>query len=354
MPGTGQPRGPRARTLTVGARALPLAEAARRLGVALDPSARAAARRLPLRFPAPYAALVRPEDPHDPIRRIAWPDPEELAPDPGAFADPVGEDALHPHPALVRKYPDRALLLLTSRCHFYCRFCFRAGHGADPSEGDVNAAIELLARDPLVREVILSGGDPLVLPDAALARVLRRLARIPSLERVRLHTRAPVHDPARVTAALARTLAAASPAPLRVVLHATHPRELTADFEGAVARLRAAGFPVLDQSVLLRGVNADVETLAALFEGLAARGVAPYYLHHPDRIAGTARFRVGIEDGLALWGALRARVAAEALPRYVLDLPDGSGKVDVEALERVDARRWRVAHRGRVSIYEDF
>ncbi len=340
--------------LTGGARPLALEEAAARLGAALTPDVRAAARRLPLRFPADYLALADPANPADPIRAIGWPAPEELADDPGALSDPVGDRARRDGALVVRKYPDRALLLLTSRCHFYCRFCFRAGHGADPRFDEIERAVDGLARDRALREVILSGGDPLTLDDAFLGAVLALLHRVPQLTGVRLHTRAPVHDPARVTADLCATLAQHTPRPLRVVVHATHPRELTPAFDAAVQRFVAHGFPVLDQTVLLRGVNDDARVLGDLYHGLAARGVAPHHLHHPDRIAGAARFRVSIPRGRALYGELCATLPADACPRYVLDLPDGSGKVDVDSLVQVGPLTWRATHAGgRTSDYVD-
>jgi lysine 2,3-aminomutase len=343
------------RGIVCGSPAAPVAEVARRLGVSFDEAVRSAARRLPVRFPESYLALARAGDPEDPIRRIGWPDPEELAPDAGAIADPVGEQSKKLHPLVLRKYPDRALLLLTRRCHFYCRFCFRAGGGADADLDQVEEAVAVLARQRGLREVILSGGDPLVLPDEFLAAVLRRLEALPELTTVRIHTRAPVHDPARVTPELVSTLVSASPRPLWVAIHAAHPRELTSAFERAIGLFLAAGVPLLDQTVLLRGVNADPAVLAQLFRGLYARQVKPLYLHHPDRIAGAARFRVSIEEGLAIYRALRERISGPALPAYVLDLPDGSGKVGVESLSRVHGSLYRgTLPDGRVTEYHDF
>jgi lysine 2,3-aminomutase len=314
---------------------------------------RAAARRLPLRFPAEYLELVRPVAEDDPLRRIAWPDGEELAPDPAAIADPVGESPLKLHRQLIRKYRDRALLVTTARCHFYCRFCFRAGQDHDPSLEELFEAIDLLAEHPEIEELIFSGGDPLVLSDESLFRLLERAASVPSVRRVRIHTRAPVHDPARVTARLAAGLVAHAARPLRVVIHSSHPRELRASVERAIETLQAAGIALANQSVLLAGVNDRVESLVELFGRLSRRGVAPYYLHHPDRVAGTARFRVTIERGLELYRALQAALGRECAPRYVLDLPDGGGKVPVEALQRQSDGSYRIELAGRVHVYAD-
>ena len=351
-----QKAGPRAaarRGLVAGDRPLPLAEAAKRLGAALDDEARRAARRLPLRFPEGYVSLADPADPDDPIRRIIWPDPSENRPDPEAIDDPVGEAALAEPRFVVRKHPDRALFLLTSRCHLYCRYCFRAGHGADPTLPEIEAAIDGLAGDERLREVIFSGGDPLTLPDEFLAAALGALARLPRLATVRVHTRAPIHDPARITPDLVRALAA-SPRPLWIVVHAAHPRELTPRVDEALARLRGAGAALLDQTVLLRGVNADPATLAELFLGLYARQVKPYYLHHPDRVAGGARFRVTIEEGKRIAATVRESIPGPAMPSYVLDLPDGSGKTLVETMERRADGLYVARHAdGRESLYKD-
>jgi lysine 2,3-aminomutase len=337
-----------------GARVVPLEEAARRLGAEWDALARRAASRLPLRFPEEYLRLADPDDPNDPIRAIAWPEAEEVEPDPDAIDDPVGERDRGPHPLVVLKHADRVILIATKRCHFYCRFCFRAGAHAEPARHELEEAVAVIARHRAIREVILSGGDPLTLPDERLAGLLARLARVPFLETLRIHTRAPVHAPHRVTPELIEALAAATPLPLRIVLHASHPRELRPSFDAAIDRLASAGHPLLDQTVLLRGVNDDPETLEALFNGLYRRKVVPYYLHHPDRIAGTARFRVPIERGRQVYRTLRGRLAGAATPGYVLDLPDGRGKVPVLELEPLGRGRWRYVHPdGAVSTYDD-
>lgn len=333
---------------------LPLREAARRLGRVWDETARQAARRLPLRFPEGYLELADPADPHDPIRAIAWPAPEEIQPDPEAIDDPVGERDRGPHPLVVRKHDDRVILIVTKRCHFYCRFCFRAGSHAEPSWDDLDQAADAIASDPAIEEVILSGGDPLTLPDERLGRLVGRLGQIPTLRNLRLHTRAPVHAPGRITPELARTLATASSLPVWIVVHASHPRELRAELDRAVGSLVDAGLPVLDQTVLLAGVNDDPEVLRQLFHGLYQRRVKPYYLHHPDRIAGTARFRVTVDRGRSLYRALRARLPGPALPLYVVDLPDGRGKVPVMELEPAGGGQWRFEHPdGSVSVYQD-
>jgi lysine 2,3-aminomutase len=329
-----------------GSPALPLRQAAERIGVDWDETARAAARRLPLRFPARYLDLVDPADPEDPIRKIAWPDPEELRFDLDAIADPVGEETRKIDPLVIQKYADRALLLVTSRCHFYCRFCFRAGQAHDPTLSELQRAIERLAQVAGIEELILSGGDPLVLPDQTLRALLLATHRLPELRTVRLHTRAPVHDPDRITPELVETLVSASPVPLRVAMHTTHPRELTSALQRAIELFRARDVALLNQTVLLRGVNAQAELLAEHFDRLHALGVRPYYLHHPDRVAGTARFRLSIEAGLGIYSQLRALLDPQKLPRYVLDPPDGGGKVDVTSLLRTAPGVYRIVRVG--------
>lgn len=318
-----------------------LRAAAERLGYA-DTPWRQAARELPVRWPKAYLDLAASEA-GAAIRRIGIPDPAELLADDSDVADPVGEGRVAQRSHLVRKHRDRALLLVTARCHFYCRFCFRrrfpdGGH-ADPSREELAASLDEVLADPDLRELILSGGDPLVLEDAALAELVDRVAEAPQVETLRIHTRAPVHFPERITPGLAAALAAGKPA--WVVVHFSHPAELRPESDAALAELRRAGLGLLNQTVLLKDVNDDPELLAALFRGLYARHAKPYYLHHPDRTPGNAAFRLSIPEGLAVHRALRELVPGPALPAYVIDLPDGSGKVPVESLESLGAGRFR-------------
>lgn len=330
----------------------PLAEAAQRLGYA-QTAWREAARELPVRWPRGYLELAAsPEG--APLRRIGVPDPAELGPDPGDLPDPVGEAARAEGQWVLRKHRDRALVLVTARCHFYCRFCFRrrfpdGGH-ADPPRAELDSALDELLRDPELREVILSGGDPLSLDDERLGELVDRVAEAPQVRNLRVHTRAPVHHPERVTPELGRILASGKPA--WVAVHFDHPVELRPESRAAVARLRAAGLGLLNQSVLLRGVNDDAAVLEELFRGLHAELVRPYYLHHPDRTPGNASFRVTIPRGLGLYRELRERLGGgPALPAYVIDLPDGSGKVPVESLEPLGGGRFRDPRGG--LVFED-
>lgn len=297
----------------------------------LDPELWAAAdAAFPVRITRSFAARVRHAD--DPLGRQAFPRRSEIVPDPGGLSDPVGETRLSPVPWVIQKHPDRVLLLTTRRCHLYCRYCFRRAHDGpeDPSPAELEAAIAWI-RQSGARELILSGGDPLALPDARLFGLIDAVR--DAIPVIRVHTRAPITAPARVTDVLVAGLRAR--APVWVLVHCNHPRELAPDVRIALARLVDGGLPVLNQAVLLRGVNDDVDTLVALCQDLVACRVHPYYLHHTDAASGNAEFRVPAAEGLHLYRALRERVSGIALPRYVIDPPDGSGKIPVEEWLRV-------------------
>lgn len=282
--------------------------------------------RYPLRITPYYLDLI--ESPGDPIWRQCVPDLHELALD-GQSADPLDEVRLSPVPGLVHRYPDRALLLISQTCAVYCRFCTRKRQfGCNASASiDLPAALAYLARNPGIREVVLSGGDPLMLPDALLDDLLGRLRALPHLETIRIHSRVPVVLPERVTPRLCAMLRRYHP--LFLNTHFNHPRELTPVAGEACARLADAGIPLGNQTVLLAGVNADSATLHELFRGLLRLRIRPYYLHQMDLVAGTGHFRTPIETGLALVAALRGPLTGMAIPHYVVDLPGGKGKVSL-------------------------
>ncbi|WP_349367658.1 lysine-2,3-aminomutase-like protein [Salinarimonas sp.] len=293
------------------------------------------------------AALIDPADPHDPIARQFVPHEAELETRPEEMADPIGDEAHSPVPGVVHRYPDRALLKAVTVCPVYCRFCFRResvgpAHGGLLPEADLDRAIAYLASRPEIWEVILTGGDPLVLAPRRLEALMRRLAAIDHVKVVRLHTRVPAVDPGHVDAALIAALKACGKT-VYVALHANHPRELTEAARAACARLVDAGIAMVSQSVLLRGVNDDVETLAALMRGFVEARVKPYYLHHPDLAPGTSRFRLTIAEGQALMRALRGRVSGLCQPTYVLDIPGGAGKSPIGPgyLEGETVEDWR-------------
>jgi len=279
------------------------------------------------------ADLIDPLHPADPIARQFMPDPRELELAPEELADPIGDATHSPVKGIVHRYPDRLLLTLTHACAVYCRFCFRrevvgpgGAGGLTPAELDVACAY--IQGRPEVWEVILTGGDPLVLSPRRLADAMDRLAAIPHVKVVRLHSRAPLVDPDAVTPELVRALRREGLA-VYVAIHANHGREFAAAGRAACARLADAGVPLLGQTVLLKGVNDDVQALENLFRAMVETRIKPYYLHHADLAPGTAHFRTTLAEGQALMRALRGRVSGLCQPTYVLDIPGGHGKVPV-------------------------
>src|SRR4051812_33496511 len=275
------------------------------------------------------AGLIDFADPDDPIARQFVPDPAELEVRPEEHADPIGDHAHSPVEGIVHRYPDRVLLKLTHVCAVYCRFCFRRemiGPAAAPlTEQQLDAALAYVATHPEIWEVVLTGGDPLVLSARRLKRVAARLAAIPHVKVIRVHSRVPVADPARITPELVRALKTKGKATY-VVLHANHARELTEAAREACARLVDAGIPMLSQSVLLAGGNDDPRTLGELMRALVECRIKPYYLHHGDLAPGTSHLRTSIEQGQELMRALRGRLSGLCQPTYVLDIPGGHGK----------------------------
>jgi lysine 2,3-aminomutase len=289
--------------------------------------------------------IIHSDDPADPIARQFVPDPGELEARPEERADPIGDDAHSPVEGIVHRYPDRVLLKLVHICPVYCRFCFRResvgpGHRRWLSRAALMRALDYIRARPQIWEVILTGGDPLVLSPRRLREVVRALERIDHVKIVRVHTRVPVVAPGRITAELIRAIKAprnASRKATYVVLHANHPRELSARARAACARIIDAGIPMLSQSVLLRGVNDDPDTLAALMRTLVENRIKPYYLHHGDLAPGTGHLRTTIPQGQALVRALHGRLSGLCQPTYVLDIPGGHGKSPIGPtyLERV-------------------
>jgi lysine 2,3-aminomutase len=299
----------------------PLAEVERRYAVAVSPAMR---------------ALIETVD--DPIGRQFIPDPAELVTAPHESADPIGDDALSPVKGVVHRYPDRALLKPLLICPVYCRFCFRREHvgpdGGLLTDAELEAAFTWFAAHPAVTEVILTGGDPLMLSPRRLGAILQRLSAMPHIRTLRIHSRVPVAEPERVTEALVEALE--TDVALWVAVHANHARELTSGARGALRRLSRVGIPLLGQTVLLRGVNDSEAALEALFRAMVESRVKPYYLHQLDAAPGTSRFRVPIAEGRALLEGLRGRVTGLAWPTYVLDIPGGHGKVPIGPDYRVD------------------
>jgi lysine 2,3-aminomutase len=279
------------------------------------------------------ADLIDPDDPGDPIARQFVPSPEELVASAGERADPIGDDAHSPVPGIVHRYPDRVLLKLVHVCAVYCRFCFRremVGPGKESALSDdaYRSALDYIRANPEIWEVILTGGDPLMLSPRRLKEIMADLAATDHVKVIRIHTRLPVADPARITPQLVDALRVHG-ATTWVALHANHPRELSEDARSACARLVDAGIPMVSQSVLLRGINDDAVTLAALMRAFVECRIKPYYLHHGDLAPGTAHLRTTLAHGQDLMRALRGRVSGLCQPDYVLDIPGGHGKAPV-------------------------
>jgi lysine 2,3-aminomutase len=275
--------------------------------------------------------LIDPADPHDPIAAQFVPSAAELETAGEEQADPIGDERWSPVPGIVHRYPDRVLLKPSLVCPVYCRYCFRreqiGARGKMLGRAALERAYAYIRERPEIWEVIVTGGDPLLLSPRRVAAIVRNLAAIEQVQVIRFHTRVPVVDPRRITAAM--TAALDSGKAVYVVIHANHPRELTDAVKAAVGRLTRAGIPVLSQSVLLRGVNDDAAVLETLFRALVAMRVKPYYLHHPDLARGTGHFRGDIADGQLLMRALRGRLSGLCQPTYVLDIPGGHGKVPI-------------------------
>lgn len=288
----------------------------------------AAAAQFPLRVPRGFVSRMEYGNPEDPLLRQVLPLDDELKPMPGFSFDAVGDGAAKAADGVIRKYRGRALLIATGSCAVHCRYCFRRhfDYAAETAAADRwHEAVDLIRRDTTIEEVILSGGDPWSLSTAKLAELTQALASVPHLKRLRIHTRLPVVLPERVDAALVDWLRGL-PWPVTVVLHANHANEFDAGVDRACAGLRDAGVILLNQAVLLRGVNDSVEALAALSERGMEAGVLPYYLHQLDRVQGSAHFEVGDDEARLLHAALAARLSGYLVPRLVREVAGDSGK----------------------------
>lgn len=303
------------------------------LSQAFEAGAIRAARNFPLFVPREYMARMRPGDPHDPLLRQVLPLDAEGDTVDGFTHDPVGDSAALLRPGLLVKYPGRALIVTTGACAVHCRYCFRRHYpyaSGPKSLADWEPALARIAQDPSLDEVLLSGGDPLTLVDSGLASLVERLARIPHLRRLRVHTRLPIVIPSRVTDDLLAWMRGTRLTTL-VVVHANHPAELDASVAAALSRLVDAGIPLLNQAVLLKGVNDRLEDLEELCRRLVDLRVMPYYLHQLDRVAGAAHFEVPLETGLDLMRQLRARLPGYAVPQYVREIAGEASKVPLES-----------------------
>ena len=295
----------------------------------LRPAAQGAAKLFPLLVPPSFLRRMRPGDPSDPLLLQVLPLGAEAETFAGFASDALDEQNAHAAPGLLQKYEGRALLIATGACAVHCRYCFRRSfpYGQEPRRmADWEPTLEWVRQESSVREIILSGGDPLMLTDARLSEMIRRLDAIEHLDRLRIHTRLPIVVPERVTRPLVKLLRSVRMTPI-VVVHANHPAEVVGDCARALRRLVRSGLTVLNQAVLLRGINDSVDALCGLSERLVNLGVLPYYLHQLDRVAGTAHFEVPEERGVELVEALRRRLPGYAVPQYVREIPGQPHKV---------------------------
>ncbi|WP_312766673.1 EF-P beta-lysylation protein EpmB [Pseudoxanthomonas mexicana] len=284
--------------------------------------------QFPLRVPRGFVARMRRGDPHDPLLRQVLPLDDEMRPMPGFGLDAVGDGAAKTAPGVIQKYRGRALLVATGSCAIHCRYCFRRHfpYAEETAARDGwRDAVDLIRRDASIEEVLLSGGDPLSLSNGKLAELTGALADIPHLRRLRIHSRLPIVVPERVDDGLMGWLSAL-PWPVTLVVHANHANEFDGTVDAALGRLRAAGVHLLNQAVLLRGVNDSVDALGALSERGFAAGVLPYYLHQLDRVAGVAHFEVDDAHARALHAGLAARLSGYLVPRLVREIPGDTGK----------------------------
>ena len=284
--------------------------------------------QFPLRVPRGFVARMRRGDPRDPLLRQVLPLDDEMRPMPGFGLDAVGDGAAKTAPGVIQKYRGRALLVATGSCAIHCRYCFRRHfpYAEETAARDGwREAVDLIRQDASIEEVLLSGGDPLSLSNGKLAELTGALADIPHLRRLRIHSRLPIVVPERVDDGLMGWLSAL-PWPATLVVHANHANEFDGAVDAALGRLREAGVHLLNQAVLLRGVNDSVDALAALSERGFAAGVLPYYLHQLDRVAGVAHFEVDDAHARALHAGLAARLSGYLVPRLVREIPGDTGK----------------------------
>ena len=313
--------------------------------------------KLPLRVTPYYLSLIDPGDPEDPLRRTVVPLAAECFVSPGEAADPLDEEGDCQVPGIVHRYPDRVLFLVTGFCSTYCRYCTRSrkvgdSHRTPLTEEQIDAALAYIASHKEVRDVLVSGGDPLTLSNDRLESLLARIRKIPHVEFLRIGTKVPAVLPQRITPELVKMLKRYHP--LWISIHFTHPREITPESAKACERLADAGIPLGSQTVLLKGINDDTTTLKRLFQRLLAVRVRPYYLYQCDPIIGSAHFRTNIERGLELISSLRGFTTGYAVPTYVVDAPGGGGKVPLYPSTLVGREENRVMlknYQGRLFTY---
>lgn len=292
----------------------------------------------PVLVPESYLKRIEPGNPNDPLLRQVLPTTDELTSKSGFTSDPVGDQKAQIGPGLLQKYAGRALLVVTGTCAIHCRYCFRKDYPYESGPKSLTQwepALDAIRADESLTEIILSGGDPLILNDQRLGQLVQKLAEFPHLKRLRIHSRLPIVLPSRITDSLIELLNSTRLQPI-VVVHANHPNELRDDCETALRRLVRSGIPVLNQAVLLKNVNDDVETLAELCERSVNLGVMSYYLHQLDRVTGTSHFEVDVAVGNELIRKLRVRLPGYAVPKYVHEVAGASSKLPLDLIPQAE------------------
>ena len=314
--------------------------------------------KLALSITPHFFNLIDPDDHNCPIRRQVIPSVEEITMNPEEMTDPCGEDSHMPVPGLVHRYPDRVLFLVTDRCASYCRYCTRSrvvsGAGDQEFETNYEAAFEYLKNNTSIRDVLLSGGDPLLFSDSKLEAILKRLRSIDHIEFIRIGTRIPIFLPQRITSSLCSMLKKYHP--LWMSVHSNHPREITTEVSEALNQLADAGIPLGNQSVLLKGVNDDIPTMRALVHKLLQCRVRPYYLYQCDLISGSAHLRTSASKGIEIIEGLRGHTTGYAIPQFVIDAPGGGGKVPINpeyVIERDENKLVIRNYEGKSFIYPE-
>lgn len=306
------------------------------------------------------AAAIKNNPDNTALARQYVPDPRELNFTAAERDDPIGDETYTPVKGIVHRYPDRVLLKVASACAVYCRYCFRRemiGPGADIlNKTEMSEAYAYIKRTPTIREVILTGGDPMILSSRQMAIILQELSAIEHIRFIRIHTRVPAADPARIEPNYIQAMQQACTKPLYIALHINHADELTSDVRQCIQNLHEAGFILLSQSVLLNGVNDCADTLSALYTELLGLRVKPYYLHHPDLAKGTGHFRLTLERGMQIYQSLLGRISGLCQPHYMLDIPGGFGKIPVHAgyIEKTGEGCYSIRdYNGNIHIYYD-
>lgn len=308
----------------------------------------------PLRIPVFYADIINWQNREDSLLKMVFGDETENFPEPYEIADPISDAEHEPVPGLIHRYPDRALLLLTTHCAVHCRFCFRREVVGKIRPVDVNQIKNYLVTHSEIKELIFSGGDPGTYPPAFLESLHQHFASVPHLDVWRFHTRVPAVDPLSLTDDWINAVAHAPAQQKVVVTHINHPREITPEFVNVMRKLQQKNVTTLSQTVLLKQVNNNSDILKELFRGLATNGVVPYYLHHLDKAYGTHHFRVSILDGQRLFSSLRGQLSGWMIPEYVVELAHGVGKFPVMWLKSVSTNKFQATTLGgKTTFYDD-